>query len=650
MIDFRRNTGRKARRAWRRWLAGTATGASVGRGTLAGRFAVGCIAVACIAVACTVAAGLLAPARVAAQSQSEPEAATGPPTAGRTAVARHVMAVTANRHATAAALEILRAGGNALDAAAAAQFVLNVVEPQSSGIGGGGFLLYYRARSREVIAVDGREEAPAAVTPQLFLRADGTPEPFYPGRITGGRAVGVPGLLKALQKALRRHGRLSLERVLRPAIRLAAGGFAVSPRLAALLRRGAERLRQFPATRAIFFHPGGGPLRAGEILRQPDLAATFRLIAGEGAGVFYRGVLAQDIVRAVRGAPVNPGLMTRRDLAGYDAPFRAPVKGAYRGYTLYGMGPPSSGGVTLFQILHLLQAAPPLPAGAGAAARVHRFAQAARLAYADRARYLADPDFFAVPVVGLLAPSYARRRAAAHRWEAPLAPVEAGRPQGAGPGPPIGSGAPWHQPEGFSTTHLTVVDEARNVVVLTSSIEQAFGSGMVVPGRGFLLNNQLTDFSARPRDRGGREIANRVEGGRRPRRTALDGPNRSGGKRPRSSMAPTLVFKDGKPLLALGSPGGSLIIQFVAEALLRVLDGGMPLERALSAPHRTHLRGSTFLEPGAPAALVARLQKLGHKVRVRKQTSGLHAVRIEGAAGLLYGAADPRREGTAEGY
>lgn len=597
------------------------------------------------------AAGLgLAPLPAAAQSREAPEQgaprAEAPAPSGSPVTARHGMVVAANPHASRAGLAVLTAGGNAMDAIAATAFVLNVVEPQSSGLGGGGFLLYHDAAEDTVIAIDGREEAPAAATPDLFLRPDGTPEPFYPTRITGGRAVGVPGLLAALDKGLALYGRRSLADALAPATELAAGGFAVSPRLAGLLAGHAERLRQFRGTRRVFFDDRGEPLAAGDTLRQPWLAATFRRIAREGADAFYRGPIGQDVVRAVRSAPVRPGRMTAADLWGYEAPLRRPVRGAYRGRTIYGMGPPSSGGPTLIEMLHLLATRDAHALTWPSAALAHHFVQAARLAYADRGAWLADPDFVGVPLRGLLSRDYARRRAGALDWSAPLAPVAPGRPPGA---PPAAGAAP--AGGGRSTTHLVAVDRWGNVAALTASIEQAFGSGMVVPGRGFFLNNELTDFAARPTDKRGRPVANRVEGGKRPRRTALDEPTRPGGKRPLSSMAPTLVFRDGEPVLAIGSPGGPLIIQYVAWALLLMWDHGLDVQAAIEAPHIAHYRGTTLLEEGGwnPATVEA-LQALGHEVRETRLNSGLHAIRLHPERGTLHGGADPRREGTAEGY
>ena len=557
------------------------------------------------------------------------------------------MAVTANAHATRTAVEVMKAGGNAIDAAVAAQFVLNVVEPQSSGIGGGGFLVAYLSQSRRVVAIDGREELPAGARLADFLSPDGKPLPFFPDRITGGLAVGVPGLLKMLELALERYGTWPLSRVLQPAIRLAHEGFPVSRRLAESLRRHEKRLGRFPATRAVFFAPGGRTLQTGAWLRQPDLAGTFRLLASEGSAPFYRGEIGRELARAVREAPVAPGRMTLADLAAYRAVFRRPVRSSYRGYTLYGMGPPSSGAATVFQLLNLMETQPVSPAGPYAAMAIHRFVLASRLAFADRGAFLADADFQHVPIAGLLDKAYARRRAASVDWGAPLLPVRAGTPPGA-----LGL-APGRSPshESRSTTHLSIMDSQGNMVAMTTSVEQAFGSAMVVPGRGFLLNNQLTDFAMRRIDGRGRLIANRLETGRKPRRTALEHPRAMGGKRPRSSMAPTLVLKDGKPVLVAGSPGGSRIIQFVAEVMIRVLDYGMAPQEAVQGPHHTHGRGVTWLEPALKrTGVAAALEKLGHKVRFRDQGSGLHVIWRDPRGGRLHGGVDPRREGLAAGY
>lgn len=594
--------------------------------------------------ACAFTLVLLAASGGHAQTPADPEDSPGPLRPVPPVEFSRAMVVAAHPLAAQAGLEILRAGGNAVDAAAATAYALNVVEPQSSGIGGGLFALIYLAESGEVVALDGREEAPAAAEPKMFLDRDGAPQRFFPDRITGGRPVGVPGAVRALEKMRARFGTLPLARVIAPALRLAADGFPVSTRLAAQLEHHRERLLRFPATRAVFFPDGEHPVHAGQTLRQPDLAATFRLLAEQGAAAFYEGAIARDIVRAVAEAPVNPGGMTLADLAAYQAPLRAPVVGRFRGYTLYGIGPPSSGGIAVLQMLSLLERWPPAPVEP--ALSIHRFAQATRLAFADRERYLADADFVPVPVQGLLDPAYLAARARSLDWRRPLAPVVPGDP----PGAPTAWGV-GEESANRSTTHLAVVDEQRNVVSLTATIEQAFGSGMVVPGRGFLLNNELTDFSARPTDEAGRPAANRAEGTRRPRATALDIPAGLGGKRPRSSMAPTLVLREGRPVLALGSPGGARIIPYVARVLLAVLEEDVPLQEAVTRPHATHLGRGTALEPELDTLeLRQALARLGHEVSVARQASGLHGIWLHPRTGHLHAGIDPRREGAAAGY
>ncbi|HEX7926625.1 MAG TPA: gamma-glutamyltransferase family protein, partial [bacterium] len=404
-----------------------------------------------------------------AQTAADPESSPGPLRQIAPVEFPHAMVVAAHPLAAQAGVEVLRAGGNAIDAAVATAYALNVVEPQSSGIGGGLFLIAYLAATGQVVALDGREEAPAAVTPDWFLRPNGTPVPFFPDRITGGRAVGVPGAVRALEKARAMFGKLPRNTDLAPAIRLATDGFPAGARVAGQLELHAKRMVQFPATRAAFFPDGEHPVRQGERLRQPDLARTLRLIAEQGDAVFYEGEIARDIVRAVNEAPVHPGRMTLADLAQYQAPLRAPAVSTFRGYTIYGMGPPSSGGVTVQQILAIVGRWSPRPEPLEPALAIHRFAQASRLAFADRNAYLADPDFVAVPLPGLLSPDYLRQRADSLDWRQPLASPLPGKPLGAPTAQQVSEDT-----EHWSTSHLVVVDAERNMVSLTTTIEQGF--------------------------------------------------------------------------------------------------------------------------------------------------------------------------------
>lgn len=536
---------------------------------------------------------------------------------------RHMIAA-ANPLAAAAGREVLRAGGGAVDAAIAAQMVLNLVEPQSSGIGGGAFMLVYDAATRRVFAYDGRETAPRAATPGLFLDAGGEPMKFYDA-VIGGRAVGVPGLLAMLDLAHRRHGRLPWARLFDRAIALADEGFPISPRLNALIGK-ARGLDRFEPTRAYFLNPGGAPKPAGARLANPAFAETLRTIAAEGIAPFYRGDIAADIAAAVRGVADNPGLLAEQDLAAYAARVREPVCRRYRAWRICGMGPPSSGGVTSLQILGLLERFDLAALGPGSDQAVHLISEASRLAYADRARYLADDDFQPAPLRGLLDRSYLARRAALIDPDRSMGAAAAGDPphdQGFDRASDPGTEQP-------STTHLSIVDADGNAVAMTSSIESAFGSRLMV--RGFLLNNQLTDFSFRP-EIDGAPVANRVEPG----------------KRPRSSMAPTLVLdRDGKLVLAVGSPGGSRIIAYVVQTLIAMLDWGLDAQAAVSLPHHVNRNGPVDLEQGsALAGLEAALAARGHQVRVRPLNSGLHAVAVTGSG--LEGGADPRREGVALG-
>ena len=534
------------------------------------------------------------------------------------------MIAAANPYAAQAGHDMLARGGGAVDAAIAAQLVLNLVEPQSSGIGGGGFMLSYDARDGSVIAYDGRETAPAAVTPKLFMDSDGAPLKFFDA-VIGGRAVGVPGLLAMLKLAHERHGKLPWAVLFEPAVILAEQGFSLSPRLHKLIGK-ARGLGRYATARSYFFTADGLPIPVGTRLANPAFAATLRSIAAGGAAAFYRGDIAADMVAAVRAAADNPGLMSLADLAAYDAKPRQPVCAGYRQWRVCGMGPPSSGGVTTLQILGLLEGFDLAALAPGSVAAVHLISEASRLAFADRARYLADDDFQPVPVRGLLDKGYLASRAAAIDPESSMGRASPGEP----PFRNGGLGADDPGGEGFSTSHIAVIDSDGSAVSMTSSIESAFGSRIMV--RGFLLNNQLTDFSFRP-DIDGVAVANRVEAG----------------KRPRSSMAPTLVFDgDGRLKLSIGSPGGSRIIGYVTQSLIALLDWRLDLRTAIALPHHVNRNGPIDLEEGTPlAALGPALVRLGHEVRITPLVSGLHGVAVTGQG--LEGGADPRREGVALG-
>ncbi len=545
------------------------------------------------------------------------------PTAAAGEGAQRFLVATANPHATRAAGEIIRLGGSAVDAAIAAQLALTLVEPQSSGIGGGAFMLHYDAETGNVAAYDGRETAPAAATPDMFLDADGEPLGFHEAAV-GGLAVGVPGVLRMLALAHGDHGRLSWARAFEPAIVLASVGFPVSPRLHALIAAD-EHLGRFAAARGYFHDDAGAPLAVGRKRINRELAATLRAVAVRGVRAFYEGDIARDIVDAVRGAEGNPGRMSMADLALYEAKARLPVCAPYRSWRICGMPPPSSGGLTSLQILGILSHFDLTALDPNSAAAVHLVAQASRLAYADRNAYIGDSDFVAVPMTQMLDSAYLAARAALISENRDMGPAEPGVFGDRAEAPPMAIGA-----EGASTTHFVIVDPWGDVVSMTSSIESVFGSRLMV--RGFLLNNQLTDFAFRP-TREGHAAANQA------------GP----GRRPRSSMAPTIVFDDeGRLSLAVGSPGGARIIPYVVKAILGVLDWGLDAQDAIALANHTNLNGATALEAGtALEDIAADLEAMGHEVVMRKLTSGLHA--IMATPGGLFGGADPRREGLVHG-
>lgn len=558
---------------------------------------------------------------VVAQAPAQPEAATG--FQPRPAVhAPRAMVVTANEHATAAALAMLHAGGSAADAAVAAALVLNVVEPQSSGLGGGGFALHFDAVNGRLVAWDGRETAPAVVDEALLIDAAGKPLDFYAAAV-GGRAVGVPGLPRLLAELHRRHGRLSWARLFAPAIALAEDGFAVSPRLHALIAR--DRFLSADAdARRLFYDAAGAPLAVGTRLRNPELAQVLRDLAADGVEGFYRGDVAAAIVRSVAAEP-NPGVLAAADLAAYRVIERDALCGRYRGWRVCGMPPPSSGGATVLAMLGLLsrfELAQLDPASAFAA---HLFAEAGRLAYADRDAWYGDPQAMALTPAQLLDPAYLAQRAQQIPLAASIGRAEAGSPRRER----AVDGA--SSPERPATTHLSIVDAAGNAVALTASIEDAFGSRRMV--RGMLLNNQLTDFSF---------VSGTARGAH---------PNRVGpGKRPRSAMAPTMVFDaQGRLHAVLGSPGGSAIINYVAATVVGLIDWQMAPATVLARPHAGSRNGPTEVEDTAAGrALAARLGLFGHEPVVRDLTSGIGLV-VRTPQGWA-GAADPRREGRAAGY
>ncbi|UVF19023.1 gamma-glutamyltransferase [Microvirga terrae] len=549
-----------------------------------------------------------------------PEAPTGR-TLKSAGTATKDMVAAANPLAAQAGRDILAAGGSAVDAAIAVQLVLNLVEPQSSGIGGGAFMVFWDGKT--MTTLDGRETAPAAAKPERFLGPDGKPMKFYDA-VVGGRSVGVPGTLRLLETAHRNWGKLAWPQVIEPAARLAEEGFAISPRLNGLL--GQEKyLQNDPVARAYFYEADGTPKAVGTVLKNPAFAKTLRAIADKGADAFYTGEIAQDIVTTVTGHATNPGDMTLDDLKGYKVQERDPVCGNYRAYRICGMGPPSSGQVAVQQIMGVLEtqdmgSLKPDPEA------VHWIAEAGRLAYADRALFLADPAFVNVPVRGLTDPGYLKSRAAL---------VDPNKSMGkAKPGdPPFQKTFLWGPSDGieFGTSHMSIVDRNGNAVSMTTTIEDGFGSRLMTKS-GFLLNNELTDFSFATTD-DDKPVANRVEAG----------------KRPRSSMAPTIVLDgSGKLYAVVGSPGGSLIINYVAKTLVGILDWKLDPQVAADLPNVGSRNGPTELEAGTEAeGWKAALEAKGHEVKLIDQNSGIHAIVVTPAG--LVGGADSRREGVAIG-
>lgn len=555
------------------------------------------------------------------QTRANPEAATG--RLERQEVrAENFMVATANGHASEAGIKILKAGGSAMDAAIAAQLVLNVVEPQSSGIGGGAFLLHWDQATRDLKSYDGRETAPRSVTESLFLREDGSALGFGEA-VRSGRSIGVPGLVKMMKLAHDTHGKLPWADLFAPAIKIASGGFPVSKRLHSLLKRKGANFFNSEA-RELFFDENGEPLAVGAILKNPALAKSFQLIAAQKDSGFYEGELAGAIIKAAQKAPVVASQLSLDDLKTYKAKVRTPVCGTYLKHKVCGMGAPSSGGMTVAMILSLIE---PLDLGKSLNAKaMHLIAEAEKLSFADRNHYMADPDFVPQPS-GFLSPDYISKRRGLISETQTIETAEPGdvpllKKASLGRDATVELGG---------TTHISIIDKEGNAVSLTSSIEGAFGSGQMVGG--FLLNNQLTDFSFKPQDKDGKSIANKVQ--------PL--------KRPRSSMAPTIVFDEqGTVRIIVGSPGGSRIILFVVKALVAHLNWGLGPQEAVSLLNFGSRNGPFELEKHAEHTILqSALEKFGQTVRLSNMTSGVQMIVIKDKE--LIGGADPRREGVVLG-
>lgn len=560
-----------------------------------------------------------------ASDTTAPERATGTTTAKRVE-AKNFMVAAANPLAAEAGRDVIAKGGNAIDAMVAVQTVLGLVEPQSSGLGGGAFLVYYDAVSKKLTTFDGREKAPMQATPKLFLDAQGQPLKFMDA-VVGGRSVGTPGTVRLLEDVHKRYGKAEWASLFAPAEKLATDGFQVSPRLAGLIASEGDRLKKYEGPRSYFFDQSGAPLKTGHILKNPAYAETLTAIAKGGADAFYKGAIAEAIVKTVREATDNPGVLSLADFENYGIKERDPVCLTYRALDVCGMGPPSSGGVAIGQMLGMMENFDLKGFGPDNVESWRILGDAQRLAFADRERYLADTDFVPLPIKGLMEKTYLGERAKLLDGDKALAKdaVKAGEPEW-DHALLFGRDAALEMP---STSHFVIVDGQGNVLSMTTTIESGFGSRLMT--NGFLLNNELTDFSFKTHDNG-LPVANRVEPG----------------KRPRSSMAPTIVMKDGKPLLAIGSPGGSQIIGYVAQALVAYIDWGMPVEQIVAQPHLINRFGTYDIEAGTTAERFAEpLKALGYEVKAGEMNSGLHAIEI--TEGGLVGSADPRREGVAVG-
>jgi gamma-glutamyltranspeptidase / glutathione hydrolase len=571
-----------------------------------------------------------------------PFAAAGPPKSPPkqpVATGTGGAAATVDPDATQSAIQVLRKGGNAVDAAIAANATLGVTEPYVAGIGGGGFMVVYLAKQHRVVTIDGREKAPDAFRQDAFIDpSTGQPYPFSPQRITSGMAVGVPGTLKTWAVADERYGTMPLSKLLRPAIAVAKHGFVVDQTYHDQTESNRSRLQSFTSSRALYLGPDGHAPPVGSVVRNPELAKTYELIAHRGERAFYGGPIGAAVADTVQypplapdaelGPPVGrPGVMTAQDVAEYTAPQRAPTHVTYRGYDVYGMGPPSSGGSTVGESLNILEGFDMSTPDRELA--LHRYLEATRLAFADRNRYVGDPDYVNVPLDGLLSKGFAAERRCKIGPTAASSPVPPGDPT-----PPYdttcssssGSVASWH--EGTSTNHLVVVDRFGNVVSYTSTIEQIAGSAIAVPHYGFLLNNELTDFDPAP-----------------PADGSPDPNLPAGGKRPRSSMSPTIVLHGGKPFLTVGSPGGATIITTVLQILLNRLDFGMTLPEAIAAPRASQRNAAkTDAEPAFIAQYGAALTARGQQFNSTGEIGAATGIEFL-PNGRLEAAAEPVRRG-----
>jgi len=564
---------------------------------------------------------------VHAQQSSDafvPEIATGI-SDNKLVKTKRQMVVAANPHASDSGNLILKQGGNAIDAMVTVQLILGLVEPQSSGLGGGAFLVYFDSKNAKLTTYDGRETAPLAATPDMFLDDTGQPKHFF-NAVIGGLSVGTPGTVKLLHETHKKHGKLSWPDVIAPAIKLAEDGFKISPRLHKLITASAESLYKYQATRDYFLSEEGVPLFIGTTVKNQTYADTLKAISDKGADGFYKGDIAKRIVDTVQNAEGNPGKLALEDLANYTIIEREPVCYNYRAYDVCGMGPPSSGALTVGQILGMIEAFDLKAIGPQDVSAWRIIGDASRLAFADRSLYMADSDFVTMPK-GLLNRQYLWSRGRT------LFRENAYEPDEVKPGEPPFDHTLLYAPDNSlelpSTSHFSIVDNEGNVVSMTTTIETGFGSRLMVDG--FLLNNELTDFSFVP-EVNGNPVANAIEPG----------------KRPRSSMSPTIIMKDGKPVLAIGSPGGSRIIPYVAKTIIAWLDWDMDIQRAIDLPHLVNRFGRYDLEAGTAAEKFATpLEKLGYEVEIRGLNSGLHGIEI--TTNGLEGGADPRREGVPVG-